>query len=188
MHPTIYQHTLTRHPVSIAEWYDALSNCYDELYGREQAGKHEKVFGLVGPRQFDLVVDIGCGTGLLLQRMKGTYSRAIGIDLSNGMLSRARKKAGSSDIDFIRADCSALPIRNDIASCAFCISTMEANTEPEKDLSELARMVKRGGILLFTLFHDEGAVPDIGSNGVSGIEEPLRITSRETLYLARQQV
>jgi len=58
----------------------------------------------------DLVVDIGCGTGLnfaLLQEAIGETGRIIGVDLTDAMLEQARRrvaKAGWENVELVQAD------------------------------------------------------------------------------------
>jgi ubiquinone/menaquinone biosynthesis C-methylase UbiE len=61
-------------------------------------------------KQGDLVVDIGCGTGLnfaLLQEAIGETGRIIGVDLTDAMLEQARRrvaKAGWENVELVQAD------------------------------------------------------------------------------------
>ncbi len=65
----------------------------------------------------DLVVDLGCGTGLnfaLLQEAIGETGRIIGVDLTDAMLEQARRrvaKAGWKNVELVQADaaCYAFP-------------------------------------------------------------------------------
>jgi ubiquinone/menaquinone biosynthesis C-methylase UbiE len=58
----------------------------------------------------DLVVDIGCGTGLnfaLLQEVIGETGRIIGVDLTDAMLEQARQRVaahGWKNVELVRAD------------------------------------------------------------------------------------
>ena len=66
---------------TITKWYDALSKNYDELYGEEQAKKHAKVLQLLGNREFNIMVDVGCGTGMLLELVAPRCQVVLGMDL-----------------------------------------------------------------------------------------------------------
>ncbi len=61
----------------------------------------------------DLVVDIGCGTGLnfaLLQEAIGPEGRIIGVDLTDAMLEQARRrvaKAGWKNVELVQADAAS---------------------------------------------------------------------------------
>src|SRR5215467_6410267 len=61
----------------------------------------------------DLVVDIGCGTGLnfaLLQEAVGETGRIIGVDLTDAMLEQARlriAREGWKNVELVQADASS---------------------------------------------------------------------------------
>jgi predicted TPR repeat methyltransferase len=93
--------------------YDATSEGYDELYGAEQLRKywmalrHVDLGGLGG-----WVVDVGCGTGLLLSFLRGLGCSAeyVGIDVSEAMLVKACLRADGLT-HLIQADGNNLPLR-----------------------------------------------------------------------------
>ena len=64
-------------------------------------------------RRGDLVVDIGCGTGLnfpCLQKAVGPQGRIIGVDLTDAMLEQARlrvAKAGWKNVELVQADAAS---------------------------------------------------------------------------------
>lgn len=75
--------------------YDALASEYDNLYSnvsctRENSLVRAMLAGLIPPGSS--VVDIGCGTGLLLDLMKGHIAGYVGVDPSAGMLSVLARK------------------------------------------------------------------------------------------------
>lgn len=43
-------------------------------------------------RRFAQMIDLGCGTGLMAEALRGHYVAALGVDLSPGMLAQARQK------------------------------------------------------------------------------------------------
>jgi ubiquinone/menaquinone biosynthesis C-methylase UbiE len=84
--------------------------------GYDQSGIHgldgwrRETIKRLNLKQGDLVVDIGCGTGLnfaLLQEAIGPEGRIIGIDLTDAMLEQARlrvAKAGWKNVELMQAD------------------------------------------------------------------------------------
>ena len=52
----------------------------------------------LGPGPFDLFVDLGTGTGRMLELFRDRYRRGLGIDLSGAMLAYARAKLERSGI------------------------------------------------------------------------------------------
>jgi SAM-dependent methyltransferase len=101
------------------------------------------------------VVDIGSGAGmdcLLAGRRVGRFGTVIGVDMTDGMLSRARAGAAEAGLDHVRfekADITRLPMQPE--SVDVIISNGVINLVPDKTalLSELFRVVKPGGRLQF---------------------------------------
>ena len=74
----------------IKESYDALGGrIYDIRYTEEQQKKYEIIFDEIPSRYEGLILDVGCGTGLLLERIN---SNSVGVDLSINLLEKAYER------------------------------------------------------------------------------------------------
>lgn len=101
----------------------------------------------------EVVVDLGSGAGLdiLLAAPKvGPTGKAIGIDMTQDMIERARKnaaKAGVSNVEFHLADITAMPLPDNSVDCV--ISNCVLNLVPDKHraFAEIFRILKPGGRL-----------------------------------------
>ena len=60
------------------------------------------------PRQKGKALDIGCGTGILIDELSNYFDEVIGIDFSNGMLEFAERKRKQSNISYINMDAESL--------------------------------------------------------------------------------
>lgn len=104
-------------------------------------------------RPGEVVVDLGSGGGLdvfLAAKKVGPTGRAIGIDMTPEMLSRARANAerqGFSNVEFHEATIDNLPLPDSSVDCV--ISNCVINLAPDKGavLREIARVLKPGGRL-----------------------------------------
>jgi SAM-dependent methyltransferase len=56
-----------------------------------------------------VVLDVGCGEGLLALRLKGGYYEYVGVDLSSQAVERARRRLGASDTRFLQMDAANGP-------------------------------------------------------------------------------
>jgi ubiquinone/menaquinone biosynthesis C-methylase UbiE len=169
-------------PARIAEYYDSLSNSYDQLYGEEQSKKHQKVLTLVGGKTFDLLIDVGCGTGTMLRQIAGHSTRAVGTDISLGMLKNATRNATIGNIDFVRADCSTLPFRSAVSDCVLSISVMKTD-HAQTQLSELWRIAMPGGTLMLTAFHFDRGTTSLPRPFGTSTHLKVPLSARESLYL-----
>jgi arsenite methyltransferase len=101
------------------------------------------------------VADIGSGGGmdcLLAARRVGKNGTVVGIDMTDGMLERARKAAAEADashVHFEKGDMGELPFENE--SIDVVISNGVINLAPDKTkvFAELYRIVKPGGRVQF---------------------------------------
>lgn len=96
------------------------------------------------------VLDVGCGTGVLLERL-AARGPVAGLDLSPDMLARAatrQRKRGSGAL-LVCGDAQRLPFRD--GSFESVVSTFALNAVPrlEKALSEMLRVLQAGGSLAF---------------------------------------
>jgi len=165
----------------VAEWYNTLSSSYDELYGKEQSKKHQAVLEVLENRRFQVLVDIGCGTGTFLEQAEGMYDYAIGIDLSTGMLQIAKNRK-TPNTDYILASSSSLPLKNASSDCTVSISTAKAEPKLPILLADLERISREDSFLAFTLFQQPG-LPTPAS--LASRARFTIISERETLCFLR---
>lgn len=140
---------------SIASRYDLtnriLSLGQDVLWRRKVAG--------FLPSGNDLsLLDLATGTGDLLFSLIATnrIKKAVGVDMAEGMLDIARKKAlaSSKELSFLRGDACCLPFEEnvfDAVSIAFGIRNVES---VNRCLDQIYRVLRKGGraiILEFSL-------------------------------------
>jgi len=167
---------------TITKWYDALSKNYDELYGEEQDKKHAKVLQLLGEREFKLIVDVGCGTGKLLERVSPRSRVAVGIDLSVQMLKGAKQRATGNDVQLVRADASHLPLQDQIADGVTSVSMTETGPGLKEHFNELSRIATKDATIVMTIFDDKNWT-SLRQVGETRIELVASISDREQLYL-----
>ena len=177
----LYQHDLEKDERQVAEWYNTLSDSYDELYGKEQSQKYDTVLEFLGNRHFRVLIDIGCGTGTFLEKAHETYDYAIGIDLSTRMLQIARRRK-TRNTDYVLASSSSLPLKDNSADCTVSISTAKAESNLSRFIADLERISQQDSLLAVTIFQKPGTpIPlSLAARARSTI-----ISDRETLYLLR---
>ncbi len=101
----------------------------------------------------ETVLDIGCGAGtdlLLAARRVGPQGRAIGVEMTEAMVERARsaaRAAGLTQVEVLKGDATALPLLD--ANIDVVISNGVLNLVPEKEkaFSEIVRVLRPGGRL-----------------------------------------
>jgi SAM-dependent methyltransferase len=66
-------------------------------YYRYQGLKYEKLVGLLPRKRFNNALDLGCGLGLLSQRLALVADHVVGIDISAAAIEHARRRAAAFD-------------------------------------------------------------------------------------------
>jgi SAM-dependent methyltransferase len=102
-------------------------------------------------RAGETVVDLGCGGGLdvfLAAKQVGPTGMAIGIDMTQDMLNRARAGAaqiGAKNVEFHLAEIDQLPLDDNSVDCI--LSNCVINLVPDKPMvfREILRVLKPGG-------------------------------------------
>ena len=111
--------------------------------------------------QPEVIIDIGTGTGFGLSALAGKYpeSEIIGLDLSEGMLKKARASisdSGSgvdtSKIKMLCADAEVLPLKENSCDLIFSNLALQWCNDLNSTFQEFSRVLKPGGLLLFTSF------------------------------------
>jgi ubiquinone/menaquinone biosynthesis C-methylase UbiE len=96
-----------------------------------------------------VAADLGVGTGryFLVLRALGVRN-VVGVDLSSGMLTVAKKRAGTSGL--VRADVRSLPIASGRVDLAIAARSLCHLPEIEDEFRETGRILRRGGSLIVT--------------------------------------
>lgn len=103
-------------------------------------------------RDRGVVCDLACGPGQVARYLQGRGIRVCGVDLSEGMLQRARKL--NPGIEFFQGDMRALPVAENTyaAIAAFYAIVNLSQAEVAQATREMLRVLQPGGKLLIA-FH-----------------------------------
>lgn len=114
---------------------------------------------LVGEAPFQSMVDLGTGTGRLLELFAPLYRRGVGIDLSREMLSVARANldsAGITNAQVRQGDLYAPPVERDSADLVTMHQVLHYLDDPALAVAEAARLLRPAGRLLIVDFAPHG--------------------------------
>ncbi|MCL7746405.1 class I SAM-dependent methyltransferase [Halalkalibacter alkaliphilus] len=110
---------------------------------------HDQLKDLSGRWSNKTILDIGCGTGRLLERGKEEARELIGIDLSHEMVEKSRSvlEGGRAKTRVLVGDAYSLPLREKQIDVAVSTCVMFLLPEPQKGLNEMVRVVKPSGVV-----------------------------------------
>ena len=114
--------------------------------------EQETVLALLPDVRELTVLDAGCGSGRYLRVLGERGANAIGMDLSRAMLERARE----TTTRIARADLRALPFDArsfDLVVCGLALGDL---AEIELALTEIARVLRPGGRVIYSVVHPAG--------------------------------
>jgi demethylmenaquinone methyltransferase / 2-methoxy-6-polyprenyl-1,4-benzoquinol methylase len=163
-------------PDAVRRMFDRIAPVYDAMNRTMTAGLDRRWRRLTAEavvRSGDRVLDACCGTGDLAIAAAREGGTVTGVDFSERMLERARRKA--PELEWVRGDLLALPFEDaafDAATVGFGVRNVD---DLERALRELRRVLRPGGRLgileitrprgplaLFYRLWFDGVVPLIG--------------------------
>lgn len=131
---------------------------YDAFAGWYERERHLPYHRMLDDLELELVerygrgldvVEVGCGTGLLLERAARFARSAIGVDLSAGMLAKARARG----LEVVQGSATRLPLADASCDVAFSFKVLSHVRDVAGALSEMARVVRPGGWVLAELYN-----------------------------------
>jgi ubiquinone/menaquinone biosynthesis C-methylase UbiE len=136
-------------------YYDAFSADYERERGQnDPGGYHELLDELesgyvrrVGAGKD--VLEVGCGTGLVLLRIREFARSAQGVDLSPGMLEKATQRGLSVTL----GSATELPFDNDRFDVTCSFKVLAHVPDIQKALAEMARVTRPGGTVLAEFYN-----------------------------------
>ena len=111
------------------DFYNQVSKGYDELYGEEQLKKLNIIKDYLKIKNDDLLLDVGCGTGISSR----FDCRVIGVDPSIGLLKQNRKFK-------INSKAENLPFKDNAFNFVVSITAIHNFSNIEKSLEEINRV------------------------------------------------
>ena len=134
--------------------YKKIARFYDRVFEPANSGLRNLGVRMYPPFEGMTVLDVGCGTGIHLERYQKAGCDVYGIDLSPSMLQVARKRLGERAHLFM-GDASNMPYSNQTFD--LILMTTVLHEMPEKAriavINESKRILKRDGRILIIDFH-----------------------------------
>jgi ubiquinone/menaquinone biosynthesis C-methylase UbiE len=111
-----------------------------------------RILGALGLRAGQAALDVGCGTGDDVRAMAavvgaGPGGRAVGVDVSEALLTEARRRAEGAGlpVELYAGDAHALPLPDGSFDVVRTERTLQHLADPARALAEMARVARPGG-------------------------------------------
>ncbi|MBN2192855.1 MAG: class I SAM-dependent methyltransferase [Polyangiaceae bacterium] len=136
-------------------YYDAFAERYEARRGGNDPGGYHELLDVL---ETDLVerygrggdvLEVGCGTGLLLARIERFARRAVGVDLSPGMLARARERG----LEVSEGSATALPFADATFDVTCAFKVLAHVPDVASAIREMVRVTRPGGTILAELYN-----------------------------------
>jgi ArsR family transcriptional regulator len=140
---------LTRRRAKSQEFFATAAGGWDHLRG-ELFGDEFFLWAVLGLIDPTLVVgDLGCGTGQLTETVAPYVRRVISVDGSTDMLEAARHRlGGAKNVELRQGELESLPIDSSELDVAMLSLVLHYSPSPPRALSEVGRVVRKGGRVL----------------------------------------
>ncbi|MGH7398752.1 MAG: class I SAM-dependent methyltransferase, partial [Candidatus Rokuibacteriota bacterium] len=94
------------------------------------------------------ILEVGCGAGSYVRLLGGLGHRPVGLDYSRPSLARALASDPGGKGRYVAGDTYGLPFREATFDMVMSIGVLQALSDPERALDEMARLLSPGGVLL----------------------------------------
>ena len=184
------------------QFFNAIAEDWDEL-NREVLEDFDLPAAVLAavPEGCRVAVDLGCGTGAVLERLLPASRSLIGVDGSARMLEMCRRRfnpvdlANENRISLRIGELDHLPLRDQEADFACINLVLHHLSDPGEGLREIRRSLTTGGHLFvadFLQHHDETMRSRYGDRWLGfdeeRLQERLRQAGFEVLSCTRQAV
>ncbi len=138
-------------PANNQAYYDRFAPSYEDH-------RHQGYHRLIDDLEIELVrkygegrcvLEAGCGTGLLLQRTGSFASKAVGLDLSRGMLQTANQRG----LPVVQGSITDLPFADAHFDLVYSMKVLPHIPPIQEALAEMARVLRPGGTLLAEFYN-----------------------------------
>jgi SAM-dependent methyltransferase len=143
------------------------SDSYDALYADKDYGAEcdlvEEIFRRAG-RPIRSLLDLGCGTGRHAVELANRGYEVVGVDLSEGMLERARRRAidtAPGATTFVRGDIQTIQLerRFDAVLSMFAVVGYQIGDDAVRaTLANVRRHLEPGGVFIFDVWYGPAVI------------------------------
>jgi ubiquinone/menaquinone biosynthesis C-methylase UbiE len=133
------------------EWPDRYDEWFQTPIGTlVRRYESELLIDFLRPKHAELILDVGCGTGVFTRDILSRGARVIGLDISKPMLMRADQKAQGYFFQAVAGDMISLPFGDECFDRVFSMTALEFIKDGKAAVGELFRVTKKKGTIVVT--------------------------------------
>jgi SAM-dependent methyltransferase len=114
------------------------------------AWERRRALLLAEARPGERVLDLGCGAGRFVAALRDAGCDAVGVEIAEAALERARANAPGADLRLLEDD-GSLPLEHGSVDLVWCSEVLEHVADTAHLLLEVRRVLRPGGRLLVTV-------------------------------------
>jgi ubiquinone/menaquinone biosynthesis C-methylase UbiE len=175
--------------MKLQEYFDHLAPTWDEELTPDRLRCLGNIVKELGIKPGYYVLDIGCGTGVLLPFLiaqLGGEGKIVALDFSAEMLSQAKAKNFPPIVTFAQADVLGIPLTDNSVDLAICNSAFPHFGDKAKALKEIARVLKDNGRLVICHTMSREMVNELHQSIGGGLANDLLPSKFEVRRLINQ--
>lgn len=136
---------------SVMHRYNLTAHIYEARYAEEQTAKIKAALEATTIKKHSVVLDAGCGTGILFDYIANQAKTIIALDISKKILTEAKNRAKKfQNIHLILADADNMPLKQKAFTYVFGITLLQNMPKPAKTLNEIKRIAEAGAKIIVT--------------------------------------
>lgn len=136
--------------MQLQEYFDQMAPTWNKELTRERLNCLDNIVKELDIEPGNYVLDIGCGTGVLLPLLieaLGDEGKIIALDFSAEMLVQGKAKSSPPIVNFVQADGMFIPMANNSIDMVLCNSVFPHFSDKDKALKEITRVLRNNGRL-----------------------------------------
>ena len=142
--------------------YDSMGwRVYEECYRDEQVPKLTEALKWLNVSGSEVILDLGCGTGLSMEVVETPPAAFVGLDFSSGMVTKAVERIRGTWTHLVLSDADYQPFRSGVFHGAVAVTLLNNMPDPEKTLRELVRVLREGSRVSVTGLKKSFSVEDL---------------------------
>ncbi|MEI7594993.1 MAG: methyltransferase domain-containing protein [Bacteroidota bacterium] len=150
---------------------------YSELANSECCLSCGGAINYAKPQLNEVCIDLGSGRGTDVLRIAddvGEFGFVYGVDISDGMLEKAKKNAGKlkiNNVKFIKCELEKLNLENNIADLVISNCTINHAVNKQAVWNEIFRVLKKGGRFVVSDIYATQQIADEFKNDAVAVSE-----------------